>query len=82
MSACVRFFRLVNQPLGQGEKSMEIKSFNYKKNLFAFRLHDWKEPLNGAKMDEHMGEMIRKGWKVVGQVSSSKDTITVTYSKD
>jgi hypothetical protein len=61
---------------------MEIKSYNYKKNLFAFRLHDWKEPLNGAKMDEHMAKMIGQGWKVVGQIAPSRDMITVTYSKD
>ena len=61
---------------------MDIKTFSYKKNLFAYRLHDWKDLLNGEKMDAHMSGMVSKGNKVIGQVAPSKDMITVTYSKD
>jgi hypothetical protein len=61
---------------------MEAKTFNYKKILSSFRLHDWKAPLKGTTMEEHMSEMASAGWKMAGQVSTSKDMITITYTKD
>lgn len=61
---------------------MEVKTFNYKKVLSSYRLNDWKAALTGTKMEQHMSEMASAGWKMAGQVSTSKDMITVTYTKD
>jgi hypothetical protein len=65
------------------EGEMNVKTYNYKKNVFgAYRLHDWSAPLTGTKLEDHMSEMAAEGWKMAGQVSTSKDMITVTYTKD
>jgi hypothetical protein len=38
--------------------------------------------LTGTEMGKHMEEMAKDGWRVVGQVSTAKNVITVTYAKD
>lgn len=61
---------------------MAVKTFNYKKGFSSYRLNDWKAPLSGTEMGKHMEEMSKDGWRVIGQVSTSRDLITVTYAKD
>jgi len=61
---------------------MQVKTFNYKRVFSSFRLHDWSAPLSGTKMEDHISQLAKEGWRMTNQFSSSKDMVTVTYTKD
>ena len=76
---------------GVGRKSMQIKSFTYRKSFFG--IYRKQGLLDLQKMDDHIAKMLNDGWEVLSQTATSgesivlkpfskRDTITISFRRN